>query len=391
MSTSTGIVRGEQRARGVEAGRPGPDHGDAKRARTRSRGQDNHGRGADRRADRGVSARRVRRHRGAARARRGRGGCASTSRGRSPTTGRRGCAPTRSTTSPGSHRPTRRASSATCGRPTARWRRPCSPRETAELGARLAGAPGHAPDPGQRDLEAAVGQGAPLPPGRRVRRLARAAEHDDLLDGARRHERGRRARSTTCEGSRHWPRAPVGGQFHAPDDWLAHVEEARPDGAELELVPIEVPAGGAAFHDGWTFHGSPPNERADRERRSIVSHMVSTETRWADGAAPHPVYSKYRRPGRARARRGVLPDPVARGRVPDAVAGRLVRSCCRLAAGLDDPVLPTTRRWSRRESASGSSRSRSRPRGCPRAAPRPRRPGRSGRSRRTRRRSGCRS
>ena len=97
-------------------------------------------------------------------------------------------------------------------------------------------------------------------------------------------------------GSRHWPRAAVGGQFHAPDDWLGHVREVSPD-AELDLVPIEVPAGGAAFHDGWTFHGSPPNERSDRERRAIVSHMVSTETRWADGAAPHPVYSKYRRPG----------------------------------------------------------------------------------------------
>ena len=97
-------------------------------------------------------------------------------------------------------------------------------------------------------------------------------------------------------GSRHWPRAAVGGQFHAPDDWLGHVREVSPD-AELDLVPIEVPAGGAAFHDGWTFHGSPPNERSDRERRAIVSHMVSTETRWADGATPHPVYSKYRRPG----------------------------------------------------------------------------------------------
>ena len=54
-----------------------------------------------------------------------------------------------------------------------------------------------------------------------------------------------------------------------------------PTGEELELVPIEVPAGGAAFHDGWTFHGSPPNERADAERRSIISHMVSTVTRGA--------------------------------------------------------------------------------------------------------------
>ena len=97
-------------------------------------------------------------------------------------------------------------------------------------------------------------------------------------------------------GSNHWPHAELGGEFHAPDDWLGHVRASMPDGAELELVPIEVPAGGAAFHDGWTFHGSPPNERPDRERRSIVSHMISTDTRWSAGA-PHPIYSKYRRPG----------------------------------------------------------------------------------------------
>ena len=97
-------------------------------------------------------------------------------------------------------------------------------------------------------------------------------------------------------GSHRWPHAPLGGTFHAPDDWLAHVREAMPAGAELELVPIEVPAGGAAFHDGWTFHGSPVNERADAHRRSIISHMISSATRW-NPAAAHPVYSRYRRPG----------------------------------------------------------------------------------------------
>jgi ectoine hydroxylase-related dioxygenase (phytanoyl-CoA dioxygenase family) len=97
-------------------------------------------------------------------------------------------------------------------------------------------------------------------------------------------------------GSNSWPHAPLGGTFHAPDDWLAHVREAKPAEAELELVPIEVPAGGAAIHDGWTFHGSPPNERADAQRRSIVSHMISTDTRW-NPAHAHPIYSRYRRPG----------------------------------------------------------------------------------------------
>ena len=96
--------------------------------------------------------------------------------------------------------------------------------------------------------------------------------------------------------SHRWPHAPLGGTFHAPDDWLGHVHTAIPSTTELELVPIEVPAGGAAFHDGWTFHGSPPNERADAQRRSIISHMISTDTRWNPNH-PHPIYSRYRRPG----------------------------------------------------------------------------------------------
>lgn len=98
-------------------------------------------------------------------------------------------------------------------------------------------------------------------------------------------------------GSNHWPHFAAEGQFHAPEDWLGHAREVAPADATLDLVPIEVPAGGAAFHDGWTFHGSPPNERADKERRALVSHMVSTDTVWAEGATPHPIYSKYRRPG----------------------------------------------------------------------------------------------
>ncbi|MBV8944164.1 MAG: phytanoyl-CoA dioxygenase family protein [Solirubrobacterales bacterium] len=97
-------------------------------------------------------------------------------------------------------------------------------------------------------------------------------------------------------GSHQWPHGPLGGTFHAPDDWLGHVRSLVRSGMELELVPIEVRAGGAAFHDGWTFHGSPPNERSDAQRRSIISHMISTDTRW-NPEHPHPIYSRYRRPG----------------------------------------------------------------------------------------------
>ena len=51
------------------------------------------------------------------------------------------------------------------------------------------------------------------------------------------------------------------------------------------MVPIEVPPGGAAFHHGLCFHGSPPNERPDADRRAIISHMVSTDTTLASDAS----------------------------------------------------------------------------------------------------------
>jgi len=97
-------------------------------------------------------------------------------------------------------------------------------------------------------------------------------------------------------GSNHWPRAAAGGTFHAPDDWLGYAREQAPQDARIDAVPIEVPAGGAAFHDGWTWHGSPPNASADRERRAIISHMIASDTRW-NPLHNHPVYSRYRRPG----------------------------------------------------------------------------------------------
>jgi ectoine hydroxylase-related dioxygenase (phytanoyl-CoA dioxygenase family) len=99
-----------------------------------------------------------------------------------------------------------------------------------------------------------------------------------------------------ARGSHLWPRTPVSGQFHAPDDWTSHLVASCPADKTVDLVPIEVPAGGAAFHDAWTFHGSPPNERADRQRRAIISHTMRADTRWTDGQA-HSIYSRYRKPG----------------------------------------------------------------------------------------------
>ena len=97
-------------------------------------------------------------------------------------------------------------------------------------------------------------------------------------------------------GSHLWPKAPPDrGSFHAPDDWLAPIAKAAPEGAEIERVPVVVKPGGCAFHHSLTFHGSGPNE-SEVERRALVSHLLPVETRF------HPtnvdlVYSRYRRRG----------------------------------------------------------------------------------------------
>jgi ectoine hydroxylase-related dioxygenase (phytanoyl-CoA dioxygenase family) len=98
-------------------------------------------------------------------------------------------------------------------------------------------------------------------------------------------------------GSNHWPRtAPQRSQFHAPDDWLAPVRAAAPEGADLEIVPVVVKAGGGSFHHGRTWHGSSPNTNASVARMALVSHMLAVETRF-HATNVDLVYSRYRRRG----------------------------------------------------------------------------------------------
>jgi ectoine hydroxylase-related dioxygenase (phytanoyl-CoA dioxygenase family) len=108
-----------------------------------------------------------------------------------------------------------------------------------------------------------------------------------------------RAEGGTIEyarGSHRWPKVPPDrGSFHAPDDWLAPVHAAAPEGEEPDLVPVVVKAGGCSLHHSLTFHGSGRNE-ADTHRRALVSHLLAAHTRF------HPThvdqtYSRYRRRG----------------------------------------------------------------------------------------------
>ena len=98
-------------------------------------------------------------------------------------------------------------------------------------------------------------------------------------------------------GSHKWPVSPPISQFHAPEDYRREMREAAAAiglGAP-ELVPIEVPAGGCAFHDGRTWHGSDVN-RADKPRRSAVSHCISAEARFHPTEISY-IYNRYKRVG----------------------------------------------------------------------------------------------
>jgi ectoine hydroxylase-related dioxygenase (phytanoyl-CoA dioxygenase family) len=99
---------------------------------------------------------------------------------------------------------------------------------------------------------------------------------------------------TYAAGSHRWPRSAENrGEFHAPADWLAPVHRGLPEGEELRLVPIEVRAGGAAFHHHLTFHGSGPNT-GGVHRRSVISHFVRAETAFHPEHTD-PNYSRYRK------------------------------------------------------------------------------------------------
>jgi ectoine hydroxylase-related dioxygenase (phytanoyl-CoA dioxygenase family) len=103
-------------------------------------------------------------------------------------------------------------------------------------------------------------------------------------------------------GSHRWPLVPDIGEFHAPDrDYRARMRDsARAAGIEPpEPVKLEVAAGDAIVHDGRTWHGSGPNRRADRMRRSIGLHMLSSETRFRPEGAGY-IYGRYQRPGETR-------------------------------------------------------------------------------------------
>ena len=100
-----------------------------------------------------------------------------------------------------------------------------------------------------------------------------------------------------AKGSHRWPidDGPL-PLFHGPEDYRAPVQAAAAARDEdPEFVFVEVSAGAASFHHGWTWHGSGPNHSFG-ERRALVIHCASSEAvfhRPGFRSGNGPIYSRY--------------------------------------------------------------------------------------------------
>lgn len=97
-------------------------------------------------------------------------------------------------------------------------------------------------------------------------------------------------------GSHRWRQWGMIEQFHAPSDPDLDLRRAAAaENAEIQKVPVVVPAGGGAFHAGRTWHGSGINN-ADVPRRALVAHCTTSDARFNPDDVGY-IYSRYKRFG----------------------------------------------------------------------------------------------
>ncbi|MEL7512413.1 MAG: phytanoyl-CoA dioxygenase family protein, partial [Cyanobacteria bacterium J06554_3] len=102
------------------------------------------------------------------------------------------------------------------------------------------------------------------------------------------------------KGSHRWPLSSVEGEFHAPkkDYQWAMLQAAENAGVEQpELVVVEVPAGGCAFHHGRTWHGLCKTTRKEGTFHSIGLHTIPAESQFHPTNQAGYIYGRYKRLG----------------------------------------------------------------------------------------------
>ena len=124
-----------------------------------------------------------------------------------------------------------------------------------------------------------------------------------------------------ARGSHRWPHAPLDGTFHAPDDWLGARAQLGSARGRNRTRPDRGP-GRRRGDPPWVDIPRQPTERASG-RSAPIDHQPHDLDRHAmEPGASSSDLLPVPPPGRERARRSVLPDPVA-GRIPDVMAVRV--------------------------------------------------------------------
>lgn len=103
-----------------------------------------------------------------------------------------------------------------------------------------------------------------------------------------------------ARGSHKWNLVDVEGEFHAPikDYRWAMLQAAEQAGVpEPELVLVEVPAGGCAFHSGRTWHGLCKTTRTEGTFHSIGLHTIPANAQFHPTNQAGYIYGRYKRQG----------------------------------------------------------------------------------------------
>jgi phytanoyl-CoA hydroxylase len=103
-----------------------------------------------------------------------------------------------------------------------------------------------------------------------------------------------------AKGSHQWELVNPELEFHAPsqDFRLDMLKAAAQAGVSApELVAVEIPAGGCAFHHGRTWHALGKTTRSDRYFHSIGLHLIPAAARFHPVNKPGYIYGRYKRVG----------------------------------------------------------------------------------------------
>lgn len=103
-----------------------------------------------------------------------------------------------------------------------------------------------------------------------------------------------------ARGSHRWALSQPEGEFHAPKDYRQTVEQAATAAEQdVDVAYVEVAAGGASFHHGYTWHGSGQNA-GTVPRRALVLHAMRADVEYVPANFDQgigPIYSRYKRLG----------------------------------------------------------------------------------------------